>query len=107
MENVLDPSKLTDSVLEKTLEYANLTGMLARDDKNPTTIFVKHLLANAESSDTLRTAAMATLTAMKMAADGGNTATAFHRMQVALATFAYFGYQLAQAQMAELPAQHS
>lgn len=100
MESVLDPSRLTDVVIQKTLDFGNLTSMLERSETNPTTVFVNKLLDNEESKDTLKTAARATMMAMAMRQPD-------RALTVALATWAYFGYQLAQAQLAELPGEHS
>ena len=106
IQKVLDVAELTDSVIEHTLNVSNLQPMLERTKTNPTSIFVNKILDNSESRDTLQSAALATLIAMQMADADHDMEAKVGRLRVALATWAYFGYQLAQAQLAETP-QHT
>jgi hypothetical protein len=107
VNTVLDPAALTPKVLASVFAQPGFGAVLEAGNSSAGEAFYKHLADDKETSETLKSMQLGTLIVMMESAKTRNVAEAMEKLQIALATAIWLGYQLAQAQMAELPAQHS
>jgi len=104
MENVLDPTTISDTVYAKVLSQASIDELLIPSDDSAGFKFVDKITDNKNAQEMFKAFALAIMTTIAQSKDGRQAA---QRIAIATATAMWLGYQLAQVQMAELPAQHS
>jgi hypothetical protein len=104
VNTVLDPAAISDSVYAKVFSQAGIDSLLIPSDDSAGFKFVDRITDNKHAQEMFRAFALAIMTTIAQSKDGRQAA---QRISIATATAMWLGYQLAQAQMAELPAQHS